>query len=153
MHFNRLYGFLLVCGTIFILLAAGCAPHYPPSQKPSPQSYTKKPDSRLPHIPPEEHGIPSPSLRVIGSPNMYQKEAYTALERSNYRSAESLLERGIRNQPDNSSLWYDLARVKYLQGEYHQSAQLAKKALRLNHTETERLYIRELINGSEYKLQ
>ncbi|WP_028580675.1 tetratricopeptide repeat protein [Desulfogranum japonicum] len=153
MHFKQIRTYF-IAGCIIGLLMTGCAPHHYQRPEPTP-STSKRLRDTIPQTPsaPAQTPVISPSLRPLGSPNGYQKQAYKALQNKNYHLAESFLERAIRSQPNNCSLWYDLARVKYFQGDYHQSNQLSKKALRLARNNNERKYIKELISGSQYHLQ
>jgi len=48
-----------------------------------------------------------------------------------YMRAAAILERAIRISPRDPELYYQLAQVRYLQGNYHQTDQLCRKAISL----------------------
>lgn len=48
-----------------------------------------------------------------------------------YQRASVTLERAIRISPRNPELYYELAQVRYLEGNFHQSKQLCRKAISL----------------------
>jgi len=48
-----------------------------------------------------------------------------------YLRAAGTLERAIRISPRDAELYYQLAQVRYLQGNYHQTEQLCRKAISL----------------------
>lgn len=66
-----------------------------------------------------------------------------------YQRAAATLERAIRISPRNPELYYELAQVRYLEGNYHQGEQLCRKAISL--AAGDRVLIercRSLIRGS-----
>ena len=52
-------------------------------------------------------------------------------QRGDYVNAAATLERAIRISPRDGQLYYQLAQVRYLQNNYHQSEQLCRKAISL----------------------
>lgn len=54
--------------------------------------------------------------------------AREALNDSRHDDAVQLLERAIRIEPQNGTLWHQLARVRFEQGDYEQARQLATRS-------------------------
>lgn len=56
-------------------------------------------------------------------------EANTAVKANQLERAATALNRAVRLEPNNASIWYDLAQIRLHQGKYEQSEQLAKKSI------------------------
>lgn len=54
--------------------------------------------------------------------------ARTAMKDSRWIDAAQSLERAIRIEPHNSTLWHELAQVRFAQGNYEQAMQLANRS-------------------------
>lgn len=55
-------------------------------------------------------------------------QARRAFDSRQFDAAVQLLERAINIDPRNGSLWHELARARYAQGNYEQAIQLAKRS-------------------------
>lgn len=110
---KRFYLFTLLA----VLLAAGCA--VPPVEQRAPETGAVSP-------PPEE--LDSPAAVELST------RAGEALAGGHFDQAAQLLERAIRIEPRNGRLWYELARVRYEQGNYEQAMQLANRSNALPNT-------------------
>ena len=73
-------------------------------------------------------GTPSMSQTVL---NLVQ-QAITAKQANNYDQAAAALERAIRFEARNPTVWYELADVRFMQKQYHQATQFARKSLALS---------------------
>jgi len=62
-------------------------------------------------------------------------QARRALDSRQFDEAVQLLERAINIEPRNGSLWHELARARYAQGNYEQAIQLAKRSNALPNVE------------------
>ncbi len=60
-----------------------------------------------------------------------QKDAQTAVLNGQYDSAAMALERAVRIAPRDPSVWLELAKIRFTQGQYAQARELAQKARRL----------------------
>lgn len=56
-------------------------------------------------------------------------EANTAVKANQLERAATALNRAVGIEPNNASIWYDLAQIRLHQGKYDQSEQLAKKSI------------------------
>lgn len=92
------------------LLTAGCA--VPPAV-------------RTPAVPKPVH--PQPELN---SPAVLElsKQARQAMDERRFEEAAQLLERAVDIEPRNGSLWHELARVRFRQGNYEQAMELANRS-------------------------
>lgn len=86
--------------------------------------------------------IPGQTNNNSGSNNNYQSsqnqtgavqtlldEANTAVKANQLEKAATALNRAVRLEPNNASIWYDLAQIRLHQGKHEQSEQLAKKSI------------------------
>ncbi len=73
---------------------------------------------------------PPPPVSVLAKPAVINlaRAADQASAEGRYATAASSLERALRIEPHNASLWHKLARVRYQQAQYDQAVQLASKA-------------------------
>ncbi len=151
MRIQQYAGWFIV-GSLSTLLMTACAPVQEdiPSRLPGQGSQEK-----TVYVPQDQQSLGGPGKPLVSrcSPNKYQKQAYQAIENRQYQVAVSLLERAIRYQPANSCIWYDLARVHYMQGNYQQSYQLGQKALRLCHVAAEKQRIEKLLTDAAFHMQ
>lgn len=95
-----------------VVLAGGCA--VPPAQE------GRVPEPGATTTPPEE--LNSPAVAELSA------QAQDALAGGRYDAAAQFLERAIRIEPRNGRLWYELARVRYEQGNFEQAMQLANRS-------------------------
>jgi Tfp pilus assembly protein PilF len=88
-------------------------------------------------IPEREQDVPAPvtdtaaiSSRPANSPAVVEllRKARAAMKDSRWIDAAQSLERAIRIEPHNSTLWHELAQVRYAQGNYEQAMQLANRS-------------------------
>lgn len=93
-------------------LAAGCAAPLP----------DRRPDTETAPAPTETKTAPSPAVAELSS------RARSALADSRPDAAVQFLERAIRIEPQNGTLWHELARVRFQQGDYEQARQLAARS-------------------------
>lgn len=89
---------------ITVLLLTACATLAPPAEPPAPPRVGK------------------PVVLAL------MQDADRALAASRYDTAASTLERALRIEPRNASLWHRLANVRYRQQRYEQAIQLASKS-------------------------
>lgn len=112
-------------------------PTYPNTSEPNvqPPSYTS--NNATPMIPGQNNASTS-----TGATNTYQAsqnqtgavqslldEANSAVKANQLEKAATALNRAVRLEPNNASIWYDLAQIRLHQGKYEQSEQLAKKSI------------------------
>ncbi len=69
------------------------------------------------------------SQNQTGAVQSLLDEANTAVKANQLEKAATALNRAVRLEPNNSSIWYDLAQIRLHQGKYEQSEQLAKKSI------------------------
>lgn len=69
------------------------------------------------------------SQNQTGAVQSLLDEANTAVKAGQLEKAATALNRAVRLEPNNSSIWYDLAQIRLHQGKYEQSEQLAKKSI------------------------
>jgi len=113
MRRKRIWLSVLLAG----LLASGCS--VPPSvEQPSAKTRSTQPGTS-------------------GSPAVVEltSQARRALDSRQFDEAVQLLERAINIEPRNGSLWHELARARYAQGNYEQAIQLAKRSNALPNVE------------------
>jgi len=98
----------------------------PDQSRPQP-SYPDEPyQSQTPDYkaPPTSPGNNSAVIALLGSAEKQRQSG-------DYMRAAGTLERAIRISPRDPELYYQLAQVRYLQGNYHQTEQLCRKAISL----------------------
>lgn len=70
-----------------------------------------------------------PSQNQTGAVQSLLDEANAAVKANQLERAATALNRAVRIEPNNSSIWYDLAQIRLHQGKYELSEQLAKKSI------------------------
>lgn len=94
------------------------APDYSETDFPPPPTYDK---------PAQAPAAASTNSAVIALLSASQQQR----QQGEYQQAAATLERAIRISPRNGQLYYELAQVRYLEGNYQQSKQLCRKAISL----------------------
>lgn len=69
------------------------------------------------------------SQNQTGAVQSLLDEANSAVKAGQLEKAATALNRAVRLEPNNASIWYDLAQIRLHQGKYEQSEQLAKKSI------------------------
>ena len=93
--------------------------------------YSSIPDGSVSSI--VTSGTPSsPVIKSSSAVNSLMVQAQAEMLIGKHQSAESKLERGLRIEPENSKLWALLAKAHYAQGNYTQSIDMARKAIRFS---------------------
>jgi predicted Zn-dependent protease len=113
----------LLLWTLFI---AGCAAA-PQASRPAPAPPTTTGTESRPAPARERPAQPRPAPGPAAS---LQLEAEAALAAGDPDRAATLLERGLRLEPRNASLWLSLARARDAEGDEAQAEQLALRAVR-----------------------
>jgi tetratricopeptide (TPR) repeat protein len=122
----RKHGLLLPLLLLAALLA-GCATPLQPAPPRSPGTAHPAPESSTPaEAPDAESDIAAPSPTLA----LRHDSARAAAGGDVYR-AIALLERAIRIDPNDASLWLELAGLHLEQGAYDEAEQFARKALTL----------------------
>lgn len=105
---------------VFIFVLAGCA------------APTTQPTVALPGEDPDKTVMPDrgTSNAVIS----LLEKARDATREGDYQRAEVLLERTVRIEPRNASLWHYLAKLRLHQTRYNEAIGLAQKSNNLAHT-------------------
>jgi len=99
------------------------ADSYPDKNYPSPDVVAEESVSKY-KAPPARPGNNSAVIALLSS-------AQKQLQSGDYMRAAATLERAIRISPRDPELYYQLAQVRYLQRNYHQTEQLCRKAISL----------------------
>ncbi len=71
----------------------------------------------------------TPSQNQTNAVQTLLNEANQAVRDGQLDRAASALDRAVRLEPRNASIWYDLAQIRLHQGRYAQSEQMAKKSI------------------------
>jgi Tfp pilus assembly protein PilF len=122
-------------------LAACAAPS--PYQKPAPPSQQPPPEAppeqtqpgEPPSTTPEPQPPPAPVIRepTLGAASRaLVGQAQTQMATKNYTVAASSIERALRIEPDNPLLWIELGKVRFAEGNYVQSENMARKAVSMS---------------------
>lgn len=69
-----------------------------------------------------------PPVSDTGAVVAFVDTAHTALAAGRPEEAATALERGLRIEPRNATLWHELARVRLSQGQFEQAGSLATKS-------------------------
>lgn len=69
------------------------------------------------------------SQNQTGAVQSLLDEANNAVKANQLEKAATALNRAVRLEPSNASIWYDLAQIRLHQGKFDQSEQLAKKSI------------------------
>ena len=106
------------------------------------QTTSTKPNVQQPTYAPMIPGQNNAEAATAGAVNAYQASqnqtgavqslldvANSAVKAGQLEKAATALNRAVRLEPNNSSIWYDLAQIRLHQGKYEQSEQLAKKSI------------------------
>ena len=146
-----IYRSRLVLFSAWLLLLAGCAgvPKQPPVTSPIPGAV---PQQATPQgaavqgvvppvtVPPGETSPPVPGGVVVeqvpktsmsGSPAVIAllNRAQSDTDSGHRDAAGAAIERALRIEPRNAWLWYELAQLRLLQGQYAQAISLARKSI------------------------
>lgn len=70
-----------------------------------------------------------PSQNQTGAVQSLLDEANAAVKANQLERAATALNRAVRLEPNNASIWFDLAQIRLHQGKYEQSEQLANKSI------------------------
>ncbi|WP_221048648.1 tetratricopeptide repeat protein [Methylogaea oryzae] len=109
-------------------LLAGCTSTAPvPPAQPAPEVKPPKPPagaSKAPPVRPAQKPAAAPSSAVVA----LMDEAQTAREAGNLEGAAATLERAVRMQPRNATLWYRLAELRLQQEKPQMAVDLALKS-------------------------
>ena len=131
---------LATAALVFIVQLQGCSTptYYPPRTEvyvPPPviEQGSQAPDEQRVPVPGTRPSVPAPSLPPVSRP---QPPAVVALldtaehqaNEGDLEAAAASLERAIRIDPRNPSLWYHLATVRLSQGDANSAEQLAVKS-------------------------
>lgn len=98
-------------------------------------TYVPKNNSTAPMIPGQNANTATATNTYKASQNQTSAvqslldEANTAVKANQLEKAATALNRAVRLEPNNASIWYDLAQIRLHQGKYEQSEQLAKKSI------------------------
>jgi tetratricopeptide (TPR) repeat protein len=103
---------------LLLLLQSGCAAVRPKPEVPEP---TPPPQPSVYQPPQEDKALTGPATGIY-------TEAEAALQAGRYSTAEVLLERALRIEPQNPHYWYSLSMAKYRQGRFSQAVQFCLKA-------------------------
>ncbi|GAA5101257.1 tetratricopeptide repeat protein [Wohlfahrtiimonas larvae] len=112
-------------------------PAYPNTPDPNSQqsTYTPPNTGSTPMIPGQNNVATAttntyqPSQNQTGAVQSLLDEANSAVKAGQLEKAATALNRAVRLEPNNASIWYDLAQIRLHQGKYEQSEQLAKKSI------------------------
>ncbi len=103
---------------LLLLLQCGCAGIRPKPEGPEPES---RPQPGVYQQPEEYKPLTGPATSIY-------TEAEAALQAGRYSTAETLLERALRIEPQNPHYWYTLSMVKYRQERFSEAVQFCLKA-------------------------
>mgnify|MGYP001174087518 CR=1 FL=1 len=149
------YGQTAPTGEVQFPAYSGQGPEFPADNNAFPaypnagQTAAQKPNVQQPTYAPSNTGaapmIPGQNnvaAATTGATNAYQAsqnqtgavqslldEANSAVKAGQLEKAATALNRAVRLEPNNASIWYDLAQIRLHQGKYEQSEQLAKKSI------------------------
>ncbi|MBS7814258.1 tetratricopeptide repeat protein [Wohlfahrtiimonas chitiniclastica] len=76
-----------------------------------------------------DKGTYKPSQNQNNAVQSLLDEANSAVKANQLERAATALNRAVRLEPNNASIWYDLAQIRLHQGKYEQSEQLANKSI------------------------
>jgi len=79
-------------------------------------------------VPDKEQAEPAPETSPAPAAAALVAQARQASRAGRYEAAVHDLERAIRIEPGNASLWHELARVRFQQGRYEQARQMAARS-------------------------
>lgn len=122
------YRRLTVCLCLLLLLQSGCAAVRPKHSVPPPEVPPSRPTVSVPPDRPVVTPPPVEYKAITGKATGIYNEAEEALRAGRYSTAEMLLERALRIEPQNPHYWYTLGMAKYRQGKYPQAIQFCLKA-------------------------
>jgi tetratricopeptide (TPR) repeat protein len=111
-------------------------PAPPPQQQPppgTPPAETRPGES--PSTTPEPTPPPAPVIRepTLGpASRALVSQAQTQMASKNYVVAASSIERALRIEPDNPLLWIELGKIRFAEGNYVQSENMARKAVSMS---------------------
>lgn len=115
-----------------------------PYEKPAPPPQQQPPQGTAPAEPrpgeppsttPEPTPAPAPVIRepTLGpASRALVSQAQTQMASKNYVVAASSIERALRIEPDNPLLWIELGRIRFAEGNYVQSENMARKAVSMS---------------------
>jgi predicted Zn-dependent protease len=115
------------CATVTPPAPIEAPPSVPPLPEPTPEPAPGRlPDApiALPEVPPE----PAPSRRENIAVASLIERANTDAKAGRLPNAAASIERALRIEPRNPRLWYELARIRVLQGDYLQAESTAARA-------------------------
>ncbi len=107
---------------------------------PAPTTYTPPATTYAPNAPmipgkatqaepAESNSTYQASQNQTGAVQTLLDEANAAVKANQLEKAATALNRAVRLEPNNASIWYDLAQIRLHQGKHEQSEQLAKKSI------------------------
>lgn len=106
------------------------APTYtPPAATYTPPSAPMIPGQTTKTEPAQTNAGYEPSQNQTGAVQTLLNEANAAVKANQLEKAATALNRAVRLEPNNASIWYDLAQIRLHQGKHEQSEQLAKKSI------------------------
>jgi tetratricopeptide (TPR) repeat protein len=114
-----------------------------PYEKPAPAPQQQLPGTppaetrpgESPSTTPEPTPAPAPVIRepTLGpASRALVSQAQTQMASKNYVVAASSIERALRIEPDNPLLWIELGKIRFAEGNYVQSENMARKAVSMS---------------------